>query len=169
MAFRPLPSIIDQKYLEKGSLAQALIAGLTSITAPVTSITLAALAGNLATYSTATLYGVRNAAKTAGNSIKATGGNISFDGTYVYHVFPSTGTFTPTKILTADYLVVAGGGAIAGISPTAAAFIGAGVAATGAGGVGVAAGGTVFSCTGLAATGISSLSSKYDQNFSPAH
>jgi hypothetical protein len=62
------------------------------------------------TNSTFTLYGIKNAAKTAGNSIKATGGNIIFDGTYVYHVFPSTDTFTPTQSLSADILVVAGGG-----------------------------------------------------------
>jgi hypothetical protein len=62
--------------------------------------------------STFTLYGIKNMAQTAGNSIKATGGNIVFDGTYVYHLFNSTGAFVPTQtILNADVIQVAGGGA----------------------------------------------------------
>jgi hypothetical protein len=80
----------------------------------VNTILLTPAGGSLAQHSTVTLYGVKNAAQTAGNSIKATGGNISFDGTYVYHVFNSTGAFTPTQPIYADYLVVAGGGAGAG-------------------------------------------------------
>ena len=90
----------------------ALIAAMWSNSSPVTSITLmTAGTETLAQYTSATLYGIKNAQKTAGNSIKATGGNIVFDGTYVYHVFPSTGAFAPTQPLTADVLVVAGGGA----------------------------------------------------------
>jgi hypothetical protein len=83
---------------------------LQSSPAPVTSITLSGISGTFQQHSTFTLYGVKNAAKTAGNSIKATGGNISFDGTYVTHTFTSTGAFTPTQPLLVDYLVVAGGG-----------------------------------------------------------
>jgi hypothetical protein len=41
--------------------AQSLVAGLTSITAAITSITIAPLAGNFVQYSTAYLYGVNNA------------------------------------------------------------------------------------------------------------
>ena len=78
---------------------------------PIISITLSGISGTLQQYSVATIYGVKNAQKTAGNSIKATGGNIVFDGTYVYHVFPTTGAFVPTQPVTADILVVAGGGA----------------------------------------------------------
>jgi len=60
--------------------------------------------------STFNLYGVANASIT--NTAKATGGDtITTDGTYWYHTFYSSGTFTPTQALTADYLVVAGGGA----------------------------------------------------------
>ena len=88
----------------------AIGAGLWSNSSPITSITFAGGGGNFVQYSTFTLYGIKNAQKTAGNSIKATGGNIVFDGTYVYHVFPSTGAFVPTSSLTADVLVVAGGG-----------------------------------------------------------
>jgi hypothetical protein len=86
------------------------INGVWSNASPITSISFAFLLGNFAQHSTVTMYGVKNAAKTAGNSIKATGGNIAFDGTYVTHTFFSTGTFTPTQSLTCDYLVVAGGG-----------------------------------------------------------
>lgn len=63
------------------------------------------------TYSAGTtfnLYGVANASIT--NVAKATGGDSVYtDGTYWYHIFRSSGTFTPTQALTADYLVVAGG------------------------------------------------------------
>ena len=86
------------------------IAGIYNTSAPITSVTFSPGTGLLVQYSSLTLYGIKNAAKTAGNSIKATGGNIVFDGTYVYHVFPSTGAFAPTQPLTADVLVVAGGG-----------------------------------------------------------
>jgi hypothetical protein len=94
-----------------------LAGGLWSNTSPITSITFYAAGdsisspnANFAQHSTFTLYGIKNARQTAGNSIKATGGNISFDGTYVYHVFNSTGAFVPSQPLTADVLVVAGGG-----------------------------------------------------------
>ena len=86
--------------------------------APITSLSFtavlngdsASLTGTFVENSTFTLYGVKNAAKTAGKSIKATGGNIIFDGTYTYHVFNGTDVFTPTQSLIADALVVAGGG-----------------------------------------------------------
>jgi hypothetical protein len=86
--------------------------------APITSISFTAalngdtsyLTGTFGQYSTFNLYGIKNAAKTAGNSIKATGGNIVFDGTYVYHVFPSTSAFVPTQPILADALVIGGGG-----------------------------------------------------------
>lgn len=59
--------------------------------------------------STFNLYGVANASIT--NTAKATGGDsITTDGTYWYHTFRTSGTFTPTQALTCDYLVVAGGG-----------------------------------------------------------
>jgi len=88
-------------------------AGLWANSAPITSLTVLIDDSPyvFVQYSSFTLYGIKNAQKTAGNSIKATGGNIVFDGTYVYHVFPSTGAFVPTVGLTADVLAVAGGGA----------------------------------------------------------
>jgi hypothetical protein len=51
------------------------------------------------------LYGV------GANQLKASGGNIIVsDGTYWYHAFTSSGTFTPNSTLSCDVLVVAGGG-----------------------------------------------------------
>jgi len=60
---------------------------------------------NFATGTTFTLYGV------GANTLKASGGDIIVsDGTYWYHAFLSSGTFTPLSALTCHYLVVAGGG-----------------------------------------------------------
>jgi hypothetical protein len=85
-------------------------AGLSTATAAITSIKLKNDdSDNFAQYSTATLYGVANV--TASSSAYATGGNqIYTDNTYWYHVFTSSGTFTPTRTLSCDYLVIAGGG-----------------------------------------------------------
>lgn len=84
-----------------------LFAGLWSLTSAITSITMLPDTAFIQ-YTTATLYGVTSAATGA----KATGGNtITTDGTYWYHTFTSSGTFTPLTALTnVDYLVVAGGG-----------------------------------------------------------
>jgi hypothetical protein len=46
---------------------------------------------------------------------KAIGGTITNDGTNWIHTFTSSGTFVPYENLTADYLVVAGGGGGAGL------------------------------------------------------
>jgi len=40
----------------------------------------------------------------------ATGGTISTSGAYTIHTFNSSGTFTPNKVGTVEYLVIAGGG-----------------------------------------------------------
>ena len=86
--------------------SQLMTAGLWSNSAAITSISLSLDYNNFAQYSTATLYGVTNAAYGA----KATGGIITSDANYYYHTFLASGTFTPTQSLTADCLVVAGGG-----------------------------------------------------------
>ena len=68
-------------------------------------------AGNLAANSTFYLYGVAKLGTTPAIVPYATGGDtIMTDGTYWYHTFLSSGTFTPAKAITCDYLVVAGGG-----------------------------------------------------------
>ena len=87
--------------------SQYLLTGLWSDSSAITTIRLYSRnSHNFLQYSTAYLYGVTS----AGYGAKATGGNyISQDANYYYHIFTSTGTFTPTQSLTADYLVVAGG------------------------------------------------------------
>lgn len=94
--------------LENNATATGMgfIAGLWSDTAAITSITLGGFGGNLLSGSTFYLYGISNV--TTGS--KATGGIVSYDSSYYYHMFPYSGTFTPTQSLTVDYLVVAGGG-----------------------------------------------------------
>jgi hypothetical protein len=90
---------------------QYLEAGLWSSTAAINSITLTAKTGNLAASTTFYLYGVAKLGTTPAIVPYATGGDtIMTDGTYWYHTFISSGTFTPAKALTCDYLVVAGGG-----------------------------------------------------------
>jgi hypothetical protein len=76
--------------------------------AAITSLVIKANTTTFAIGSTFTLYGIANAQIEAP---KATGGTITYDDTYFYHTFGSSGTFTPQQSLTADILVVAGGGA----------------------------------------------------------
>ena len=87
-----------------------LITAQWSSTAPITSISFYDYGAGWTINSTFTLYGVKAQRTAVGNSIKANGGAISFDGTYVYHAFNATDTFTPTTNLVADLLVVGGGG-----------------------------------------------------------
>lgn len=88
-----------------------LIAGLWTGTAAITSIKLFNGSGNLVANSTFYLYGVAKLGTTPAIQPYATGGDtIMTDGTYWYHTFLSSGTFTPAKALSCDYLVVAGGG-----------------------------------------------------------
>jgi len=115
---------------------------LWSDTSAITSITLTTDA-NFVQYSTFYLYGVAKLGTTPAIQPYATGGDtIMTDGTYWYHTFLSSGTFTPQKSLTCDYLVVAGGGG--GGSQSIASYGGSGgggagglrstVTATGGGG-----------------------------------
>jgi len=82
-----------------------LSASLYSSSSAITSLVFTTNLGLFAEGSTASLYGISNVTSTA----KATGGIVSSDATYWYHMFPYSGTFTPTQALTADYLVIAGG------------------------------------------------------------
>jgi len=91
----------------------SLSGGLWSGTAAITSITLvpwdtpANFIGGTSFY----LYGVAKLGTTPVITPYATGGDtIMTDGTYWYHAFKTSGTFTPQKSLSCDYLVVAGGG-----------------------------------------------------------
>ena len=87
-------------------------AGLWSGTAAITSVNFTPGSGTLfLQYSTFSLYGVSALGVTPTKAPKATGGSIiQTDGTYWYHAFLSSGTFTPATALSCDYLVVAGGG-----------------------------------------------------------
>jgi hypothetical protein len=90
---------------------QFMNANLWSNTAAITSITLTPEAGSFTQYSTFYLYGVAKLGTTPAIVPYATGGDtIMTDGTYWYHAFTSSGTFTPAKGLSCDVLVVAGGG-----------------------------------------------------------
>ena len=89
----------------------ALFAGLWNNTAAITSVALVSNSGNFVANSTFSLYGVADVNTTPVTAPLATGGNIvANDGTYWYHAFLSSGTFTPQTALTCDVLVVAGGG-----------------------------------------------------------
>lgn len=89
-----------------------LKAGLWSNTAAITSISLRSDTGNYVQHSTFSLYGVAALNTTPAIYPKATGGDIiQTDGTYWYHAFLASGSFTPTSALSCDVLVVAGGGA----------------------------------------------------------
>jgi hypothetical protein len=101
-----------------------------------------ASAGNIATGSTFSLYGIL--AEAIRPTVKASGGTFYSDSTYYYHVFGTSGTFTPTESITADVLVVAGGGGGGGYT-----FVSSG----GSGGAGGGAGGLLaFNSQSLTAT-----------------
>lgn len=88
-----------------------LLAHLWSQTTAISSLTFKTGSGsNFVAYSTFSLYGLAAVGTTPVIAPKATGGNITSDGTYWIHTFNSTGTFTPLQGLSCDYLVVAGGG-----------------------------------------------------------
>jgi hypothetical protein len=96
------------------SSIMAMWSGLWNQTAAITSITITVNGGaNFVQYSTAYLYGIAKQGVTPSlpSAPYATGGDsILFDGTYWYHTFTSTGTFTPKKGISCDVLIVAGGG-----------------------------------------------------------
>jgi hypothetical protein len=95
-----------------GTTAYTLFeAGLWPSSAPITSISLKLdVTPGFVQYSEFALYGIKNTTTIIGNSIKAIGGTITTDGTYVYHTFNTSGSFIPNTRLFADYLVIAGGG-----------------------------------------------------------
>jgi hypothetical protein len=137
-----IDSVEENNTTSSPALYTYLIAGLWSNTAAITSIELYPEGStNWTQYSTFYLYGVAKLGTTPAISPYATGGDtIMTDGTYWYHTFVSSGTFTPQKALSCDYLVVAGGGGGgAAVSGTPTGGGGAGglrstVTATGGGG-----------------------------------
>jgi hypothetical protein len=103
---------IDMAHENNGTTAYVGIdAVLWASTAAITSITLTPTTTSIGQYSTFYLYGVAKLATTPAIVPYATGGDtIMTDGTYWYHAFLSSGTFTPQKGISCDVLVVAGGG-----------------------------------------------------------
>jgi hypothetical protein len=98
---------------QTGGVYQNLWAGLWSTTSAITSITLTSNGAgpNFVQFSTFYLYGVAKLGTTPAIVPYATGGDtIMTDGTYWYHAFLSSGTFTPTVGLSADVLTIGGGG-----------------------------------------------------------
>jgi hypothetical protein len=128
-----------------------LAAGLWNITAAITSVALVPNSGNFVQYSTFSLYGLAAVGTTPVIAPKASGGNITTDGTYWIHTFNSTGTFTPLTSLSCDYLVVAGGGGGGGLgNGVNGGYPGAG--GGGAGGYRTSIGGSALSVTAQAYT-----------------
>jgi hypothetical protein len=88
-----------------------LVAVLWSNTAAINSITLTNDTGTYVEFSEFTLYGISSSSTQNQTTPSAIGGDvITTDGSFWYHTFLYSGTFTPLKNLTCDYLVVAGGG-----------------------------------------------------------
>jgi len=85
--------------------------------AAITSIAIYPATGpNWLEFSTFYLYGISSSSTQNTTTPLASGGDIiTTDGTYWYHTFLYSGTFTPLKNLTCDYLVVAGGGGGGGV------------------------------------------------------
>ena len=81
------------------------IVSLWRNTASINSILVYPTSGNWLVGTTFNLYGV------GANQLKASGGDVIVtDGSYWYHAFKASGTFTPNSSLSCDVLVVAGGG-----------------------------------------------------------
>jgi len=98
--------------MENGSSMQwmSMAAGLWSSTAAINNIRIFPNTNVWIEGSKATLYGIKNYALTKiDEGAKASGGIVTSDANYWYHTFTTSGTFTPTQSLTADYLVIAGG------------------------------------------------------------
>lgn len=106
--------------IENGTTSDALVlfeAATWANSAAITSVTFYAADQGLSfnrvfqADTTFYLYGVAKLGTVPEIAPQATGGSIiETDGTYWYHTFLSSGTFTPAKGLSCDYLVVAGGG-----------------------------------------------------------
>ena len=88
-----------------------IVAASNSTTSPITDISFTPSSGSFVAGSSFSLYAVASLGTTPVTAPFASGGNIvANDGTYWYHAFLSSGTFTPLKNLSCDVLVIAGGG-----------------------------------------------------------
>lgn len=91
---------------------QSVTAGLYNSVDPVTSLLIRTGSGsNLEQNSSATLYGVnRTQALGRPSQPKAIGGSITFANGYWVHTFTGSGSLIVNQDVTAEYLVIAGGG-----------------------------------------------------------
>jgi len=99
------------------SAYQVMTAGLWTYTGnpAITSLKFTDNNGGFLQYSTFSIYGLAAVGTTPALLPFASGGDIiQNDGTYWYHAFLSSGSFTPAKALSCDILQVAGGGGGAG-------------------------------------------------------
>lgn len=88
-----------------------LNAGLWNTNSAITSVSFYTISGSFVQYSTFSLYGLAAVGTTPTVAPKASGGDIiQTDGTYWYHAFLYSGTFTPQKSLNCSVLQIAGGG-----------------------------------------------------------
>ena len=88
-----------------------MYASLWTGTGAITSISFMPQTSPFVQYSTFSLYALAAVGTTPTKAPKAIGGDIiQTDGTYWYHAFLSSGSFTPQTALSCDVLVVAGGG-----------------------------------------------------------
>jgi hypothetical protein len=133
-------TVVYRSNMPSGEVSAA--AGLWRSTAAISSIYIYPTGGSFAIGSTFSLYGIR--AEGVSPAAKATGGTIYSDSTYYYHVFDSTGTFTPLQSLSVDILQVAGGGGGGGVF-TSVPYC--------AGGGGGAGGLSYYASQGVTATG----------------
>ena len=102
-------NVINRGNAPTSGLVRAEV-GVWRSTAAINSILIRSDSSNtISAGSTFDLYGI------ASGTPYANGGNIiTTDGTYWYHAFLSSGTFTTVKTLSCDVLVVAGGGGSGG-------------------------------------------------------
>ena len=107
-----IDSVVENNVGASG--AQILINGVWSSTSAISSLAFTPNGNTSASFvagSSFSVYGVSATGTTPTTAPKARGGNnITTDGTYWYHAFLASGTFTPLASLTCDALVVAGGG-----------------------------------------------------------
>jgi hypothetical protein len=139
-----------------------MLGGKWSETAAINSITISPNTTTWMQHSTFSLYGISALGTTPTRAPKATGGSIiQTDGTYWYHAFLYSGTFTPATALSCDVLVIAGGGgggtggggAGGLLYTTAQSYATAQTVTVGGGGAGGVANGNNSSCGSLTATG----------------
>jgi hypothetical protein len=102
----------NKTVLARGGAAESYVradVGLWRSTSAINSIFYFVDSGaNFGAGTTFNLYGIATSDIVAP---KATGGNVVIsDGTYWYHAFTTSGSFTPNQAITADCLVIAGGG-----------------------------------------------------------